>query len=213
MSQLTPSTTMTKIAATRISCSALWPAIVDRAVPRKKPNKKLMVNKDKRRQGLRNTLTTCRPKTLKSSFRRVFCVTLSSRSLSVLKLRVNHSLHFYQIVTISVEFIEGMSEEISGISLRKRPNSDTKIVVLSFERLVAAEGFKSFGNKVEYLWLKDEEGNIQVSPQGIKFIFVDDDELSKAECTFEVHSQDQFDRVMRFFHRYADAHGFEFQGN
>ncbi|MBP0030338.1 photosystem II reaction center protein Psb28 [Roseofilum reptotaenium CS-1145] len=116
-------------------------------------------------------------------------------------------------MTISVEFIEGMSEEISGISLRKRPNSDTKIVVLSFERLVAAEGFKSFGNKVEHLWLKDEEGTIQVSPNGMKFIFVDDDELSNAECTFEVHSQDQFDRVMRFFHRYADAYGFEFQGN
>lgn len=50
----------------------------------------------------------------------------------MLKLRVTHSLHFYPTVTISVEFIEGTSEEISGISLRKRPNSDTKIVVLSF---------------------------------------------------------------------------------
>lgn len=167
--------------------------MVDKAVPRKKPNKKLIVNKDKRRQGLRNTLAVSRLKTLTSSFRRVFCVTLSSRSSAVLKLRVNHSLHFYQIVTISVEFIEGMSEEISGISLRKRPNS--------------------FGNKVEHLWLKDEEGTIQVSPNGMKFIFVDDDELSNAECTFEVHSQEQFYRVMRFFHRYADAYGFEFQGN
>lgn len=105
-----------------------------------------------------------------------------------------------------------MSEEISGISLRKRPNSDTKIVVLSFERLVAAEGFKSFGNSLEYLWLKDEEGKIQVSPSGMKIIFDDDEELSKGECTFEVHSEDQFERVMRFFNRYAEAHGFEFQG-
>ena len=115
-------------------------------------------------------------------------------------------------MTISVEFIQGTSEEISGISLRKRPSSDTKIVVLSFERLVAAEGLKSFGNNVEYLWLKDEEGTIQVSPSGMKFIFVDDDELSKAECTFEVDSEEQFERVMRFFHRYAEANGFEFQG-
>lgn len=114
-------------------------------------------------------------------------------------------------MAVSVQFIDGLDEEISGISLRKRRHSGTKIVVLTFDRLQAAERFRSFTNKVDNLILQDEEGEIRVTPSGIKFIFVDDDELSKTECSFEVSSELEFERVMRFFNRYAREKGFEFQ--
>lgn len=114
-------------------------------------------------------------------------------------------------MTVSVQFIQGVNEEISGISLRKRRNSETKIVVLTFDRLEAIERFRSFGNSVENLLLQDEEGEIRVRPSGIKFIFADEDELSKAECSFEVYTELEFDRVMRFLNRYAAEKGFEFQ--
>lgn len=114
-------------------------------------------------------------------------------------------------MAVSVQFIEGVNEEISGISLRKRRNSETKIIVLTFDQLQAIKKLRSFTNKVENLLLEDEEGKIQVTPSGIKFIFVDDDELSKAECSFEVYSELEFERVMRFLNRYAQEKGFEFQ--
>jgi photosystem II Psb28-2 protein len=112
-------------------------------------------------------------------------------------------------MSVSVQFIQGLDEEISGISLRKRRDTGTKMVVLFFERVAAIEKGRSFVNQVDKLFLRDEEGEIQVSPNGIKFTFVDDDTLSQAECSFDVHSE-AWERVMRFFHRYADVHGFEF---
>lgn len=114
-------------------------------------------------------------------------------------------------MTVSVQFIEGLDEEIAGISLRKRQNDETKIVVLTFERLRAIEQFRSLTKKIDALLLRDEEGEIRVIPSGIKFIFEKEDELSKAFCTFEVDSESAFERVMRFFQRYAKANGFEFR--
>lgn len=114
-------------------------------------------------------------------------------------------------MSVSVQFINGLNEEISEISLRKGRDSGKKIVVLSFERVQAMEKGRSFVNKIDTLSLQDEEGEIQVIPNGMKFHFVDDDNLSKAECSFEVNSDEAWERVMRFLHRYAEAHGFEFQ--
>ncbi len=114
---------------------------------------------------------------------------------------------------VSVQFIEGLEEEISGVSLRKNRFSAKKTVVLTFKQVQALEKGRSFTNKIENLWLRDEEGAIQVYPNGIKFVFVDDDNLSGAECSFDVEGEEAFERVMRFLHRYAEVHGFEFQGS
>lgn len=115
------------------------------------------------------------------------------------------------MAAVSVQFIQGLDEEISSISLRKRQNSSTKIFVLFFEKLQALQKGRSFTNQIDKLLLRDEEGDIQVTPSGIRFTFVDDDQLSKIECSFEVNSEVAFERVMRFFNRYAEANGFEFQ--
>ena len=114
-------------------------------------------------------------------------------------------------MTTSVQFIEGLNEEISGISLRKRKNSNAKIFVLLFERLQALERLRAYRNQITHLWLTDEEGTIKIEPMGIKFLYRDDDELSQVECTFEVDSEDIFERIMRFLNRYAEENGFEFQ--
>ncbi len=116
-----------------------------------------------------------------------------------------------QLVSVSVQFIKGLDEEIGGISLRKGRSSGTKTVVLFFERVQAMEKGRSFVNKIETLNLCDEEGEIQVVPNAMKFHFINDDNLSQAECSFEVNSDEAWERVMRFLHRYADEQGFEFQ--
>lgn len=113
----------------------------------------------------------------------------------------------------SVQFIEGLDEENTGISLRKKQDSNTKIIVLIFKKLQAMERLRAFRNQITHLWLKDDEGNIKVTPSGIKFIYVGDDEIEKIECSFEVESEESLERVMQFLHGYADDHGFEYKSN
>jgi photosystem II Psb28-2 protein len=114
-------------------------------------------------------------------------------------------------VTISVQFIRGLNEEITGVSLRQRKDSPSKIVMLLFERCQAMEKLRSFTNGVDSLWLEDEEGEIQVFPSGIKFFFRNDDDLAKVECSVELRTATEYERVMRFLHRYAEANGFQFE--
>lgn len=114
-------------------------------------------------------------------------------------------------MAISVQFIAGLDEEISEVSLRQRPGFSGKIVVLKFKRLQAIERLRAYRNQINKILLHDEEGDIQVTPHGVKFFFVGDDDLSQVECTFEVETESAFERVMRFLHRYADAHGFQYQ--
>jgi photosystem II Psb28-2 protein len=115
-------------------------------------------------------------------------------------------------MTATVQFIEGLDEELSNISLRKRRDTGVKIVVLFFDQVKAIENVRSFTNKIDIMWLRDEEGDIQVTPKGIKFKFGEDEEnpMAEAECSFEVSSDEEWERVMRFLHRYAEDHGFEF---
>jgi photosystem II Psb28-2 protein len=113
-------------------------------------------------------------------------------------------------VSATIQFIDGLDEELGGVSLRKRRDSNTKIVVLVFNQLKAIERLRAYRKQISHLWLRDDEGEIRVSPTGVKFFYIEDDELSKAECSFEVESEDVFERVMRFLHRYADEHGFEY---
>lgn len=114
-------------------------------------------------------------------------------------------------MSVSVEFIEGLHEEISQISLRQGRNSQRKTVVLIFDKLQALEKLRAYTNRITNLWLKDDEGNIQVTPSGIKFLSFEEDEISRVECSFELETSQEFDRVMRFFHRYAEEYGFGFE--
>ncbi len=113
-------------------------------------------------------------------------------------------------MTISVQFIQGLEETITEISLRKIKQTGMRVVVLVFERMQAMENMRSFTAGSDSLWLRDEEGELQVFPKGMKFYFKNDDDLARVECSFEVHSDDLFARVMRFLERYAAANGFEF---
>jgi len=115
-----------------------------------------------------------------------------------------------QSVTLSVQFIEGLEEEISGISLRRNKVSGKKSVVIIFERLQAMEKLRSFTKGSDSLWLRDEEGDMQVFPSGMKFFFFNDDDLAKVECSFDVQSDEVLERVLRFFNRYAEANGLQF---
>lgn len=112
--------------------------------------------------------------------------------------------------TPTVEFFDGIPEEISDVRLRRDQATGARSVLLLFERLEAIEQFKSFRNRFsKALKLTDSEGVITIEPTGVKFIFAgpEGDDLRQVECTLTIDREDYWERFMRFMHRYADANG------
>lgn len=110
----------------------------------------------------------------------------------------------------TVEFFEGIAEEISNVSLRRDSATGDRIVLLLFERLQAIEEFQSFRSRFSgALKLTDSEGVIAIEPSGVKFIFSgpEGDDLKHVECKLAIDREDHWERFMRFMHRYADANG------
>lgn len=108
----------------------------------------------------------------------------------------------------SIQFFEGISEELSNVSLRRNRNSGVRSVLMTFDSLKAIERFNSFTKRPNNsMLLTDEEGAISVEPSSIQFRFggPEGDELQRVECKFEIEREDHWERFMRFMHRYADV--------
>ncbi|MCG8364139.1 MAG: photosystem II reaction center protein Psb28 [Pseudanabaenales cyanobacterium] len=115
---------------------------------------------------------------------------------------------YSQIPTI--HFYEGISEELSNVSLRRDRATGGRKVVFMFQKLESIERFNTFKNRFAGTFrLTDSEGEISVEPSGIRFIFdgPEGDDLERVECTLEIDRNDHWERFMRFMHRYAEANG------
>ncbi|NEQ45435.1 MAG: photosystem II reaction center protein Psb28 [Leptolyngbya sp. SIOISBB] len=112
--------------------------------------------------------------------------------------------------TPTVEFYDGINEEISNVSLRQDKATGARVVLLLFEQLKAIEQFRSFRSRFsKALKLTDSEGVITIEPSGVKFIFAgpEGDDLKQVECTLTIDREDYWERFMRFMNRYAEANG------
>lgn len=110
----------------------------------------------------------------------------------------------------SIEFFEGISEELSNVSLRRKRFSGVRTVLLTFKELKSLEKFNSFTKKFsKSINLIDAEGVISVQPDSVKFLFggAEGGEFQRLECEFEIDREDHWERFMRFMHRYAEANG------
>jgi photosystem II Psb28-2 protein len=110
----------------------------------------------------------------------------------------------------TIQFFEGISEELADVSLRQNPSTGVKSVLMTFKQLKAVENFNSFKKRFSNaLRLIDSEGEITVEPSGVKFIFggPEGDDLARVECKFEIDRDDHWERFMRFMNRYAEANG------
>ncbi len=115
--------------------------------------------------------------------------------------------------TPSIEFFEGISEELSDVSLRVNKNTGLRNVLMTFDNLKALTIMNTFTKRYAgSLKLIDTEGEIAIQPSSCKFLFGGDegDELKKVECSFEIQQEDHWERFMRFMHRYAEANGLEY---
>jgi photosystem II Psb28-2 protein len=110
--------------------------------------------------------------------------------------------------TPSIQFFEGISEELSNVSLRRNRNSGVRSVLMTFNSLKALEKFNSFTKRSSNsMVLADEEGVITVEPSSVQILFAgpEGDELQRVECKFEIEREDHWERFMRFMNRYAEA--------
>lgn len=115
--------------------------------------------------------------------------------------------------TPSIEFFEGISEELSNVSLRRNRSTGVRRVLMSFEALNALERFNSFTKRSSNsMRLLDEEGTISVEPSSVQLVFggSDGDDLKRVDCQFEIEREEHWERFMRFMHRYAEANEMAF---
>ena len=108
----------------------------------------------------------------------------------------------------SIQFFEGISEELSDVSLRRNRSTGVRTVLMTFKSLKAIERFQSYTNRfAKALLLVDSEGNISIVPSSVRFIFggEEGDDLQRVECAFEIDQEDHWERFTRFMNRYAEA--------
>lgn len=119
--------------------------------------------------------------------------------------------HFSMVSPVpSIQFFEGISEELSGVSLRRDRISGARSVMMTFSQLRSLERFNSFRKRFSNaMRLTDTEGEINVEPSSVQFIFggPEGDDLKRVECKFEIEQEDHWERFMRFMNRYAEANG------
>ena len=110
----------------------------------------------------------------------------------------------------SIQFFEGIPEELSNVSLRRNRRSGVRTVLLTFQELKSLEKFNSFRKRFSNsMRLTDEEGEITVEPTSVKFFFggPEGDDFQRLECAIELERQDHWERFMRFMNRYAEVNG------
>ncbi len=113
----------------------------------------------------------------------------------------------------SIQFFDGISEDLDNVSLRRNRTSGARIVVMVFRTLRAIAQFNSFRYRFsQCMKLIDAEGEISVEPSSVKFYFggPDGDDLERMECRFELDRDDHWERFSRFMERYAAANGMEY---
>ncbi|MBV5259743.1 photosystem II reaction center protein Psb28 [Synechococcus moorigangaii CMS01] len=118
-----------------------------------------------------------------------------------------------QDTTPRIEFFNGISEDLSNVSLQRNPKTGVKSVSMTFAQLNALDRFQSFtAGSNGIVRLIDEEGEIAVTPSSCRIVFggEEGDELRGVICRFDIENDDHWERFMRFMHRYADENGFAY---
>lgn len=108
----------------------------------------------------------------------------------------------------SIQIFAGVTEELSGVSLRRGKTSGKRSAVLIFEKLESLEHFRSYWkSSANVVHLIDEEGEILAEPTGVRMLYggPEGEDLKRVECKIEIDRDDHWERLMRFMHRYAEA--------
>jgi photosystem II Psb28-2 protein len=113
----------------------------------------------------------------------------------------------------SIEFFDGISEELENVSLRRNPATGLRSVKFTFHTLKALQQGNSFIKRsFNTLQLIDSEGTISVAPKSTKLFWggEENDELKRFEFVFEIERDDHWERFMEFMNRYSEANDLTF---
>ncbi len=113
----------------------------------------------------------------------------------------------------TIEFFDGIFEDLSDVSLRRNRNTGDRSIILKFEQLNSIKEMNSYRKRfANALRLRDSEGEIQVIPSSVQVVFggADGDDLQRVECKIELDQDAHWERFMRFLQRYAEANGMEY---
>lgn len=113
----------------------------------------------------------------------------------------------------SIQFFDGVPEDLDDVSLRRNRSTGVRSVLMTFKHLNSISQFNSFRYRFSgCMKLIDDEGQISVEPASVKFYFKGDDgdDFDRLECRFDLDRDDHWERFLRFMHRYAEANGMEY---
>jgi photosystem II Psb28-2 protein len=108
----------------------------------------------------------------------------------------------------SIEFFDGISEELENVSLRRNPSTGLRSVKFTFQTLKALNRGNSFIKRsFNTMRLIDSDGTISVAPTSTKLFWggEENDELKRFEFVFEIDRDDHWERFMGFMGRYSAA--------
>ncbi|MBF2078262.1 MAG: photosystem II reaction center protein Psb28, partial [Synechococcales cyanobacterium T60_A2020_003] len=83
----------------------------------------------------------------------------------------------------SIEFFDGLYEDLSGVSLRRDRRTGHHVALLMFEKLKSIEQFNSYRKRFhQSLKLTDTEGQILMQPSSVQSLRVDSPPLCGVKC-------------------------------
>jgi photosystem II Psb28-2 protein len=113
----------------------------------------------------------------------------------------------------SIEFFDGISEELENVSLRRNPSTGLRSVKFTFQTLKALQQGNSFIKRsFNTMQLIDSDGTISVAPKSTKLFWggEENDELKRFEFVFEIDLDEHWERFMGFMGRYSTANDLTF---
>ncbi len=103
----------------------------------------------------------------------------------------------------TIQFVSGIDETVTDVKIRASRTSDRKTAVFVFDNPKA----RDTASKVERMRMSDEEGSIECINIQARFL---NGAFVGVICEYEMQTEAEFKRFMRFMDSYAAANGLEF---
>lgn len=103
----------------------------------------------------------------------------------------------------TIQFLSGVNEEVSDVRITGTKYDNRKAATFYFTNPKI-----NTGDGVKGMQMQDEEGILETTDVRSKFT---NGEFSGLEAVYEMSTEEEFERFMRFMNRYAETNGMEFQ--
>jgi photosystem II 13kDa protein len=103
----------------------------------------------------------------------------------------------------TIQFMPGVNEEVSDVRITGTKYDNRKAATFYFSNPKI-----NTGGGVRGMRMQDDEGTLETTDVRSKFV---NGEFTGLEAVYEMTTEQEFERFMRFMNRYAESNGMEFQ--